>query len=266
MNSRDLLIAMAVHYQGDERAIINALLRKDIISDELAESHLKSVKSNVMTILDPDYPSYLKEVYFPPLVLFYYGDISLIYSLDDNVAVVGGRKPSPEGASNVYYIVQGICRHYNIVSGLARGIDSIAHRASLENGGKTIAVLANGIDFCYPTENSELYEIIKKNNLVISEYYGTVPPDKTNFHQRNRLITAFAKCTIIGEARKISGTLITANYTLNMNRTLMSIPSGNILDSLPNELIKEGCPILTEPNDVLMYLNDEKKSLLCDVK
>ena len=266
MNSRDLMIAMAVHYQGDVRAMINAFARKDIISDELAESHLKSVTSNVLTILDPEYPDYLKEVYYPPLVLFYYGDISLIFNKEDNVAVVGGREPTAEGANNVYYIVQGICKRYNIVSGLANGVDKIAHQAALENGGKTIAVLANGIDYCYPSVNSELYEIIKKNNLVISEYYGTVPPERIHFHQRNRLIAMFAKGTIVGEAKKISGTSITANYTLTLNRVLMSIPSGNIQDSLTDLFIKEGCPVVTEPEDVLSYLDDEEKSLLCHVK
>lgn len=266
MNSRNLLIALAVHYQGDVRAIIHALCNKDLISDELAESHLKSVKSDVLTILDPWYPKYLRETYLPPLVLFYYGDLSLIFNLEDNVAVVGGRKPTPEGADNVYYIVQEICRRYNIVSGLARGIDTVAHKAALENGGKTIAVLANGIDYCYPSENSELYEVIKKKNLVISEYYGTVPPEKNHFHQRNRLIAAFAKGTIVGESKKISGTLITANYTLNLNRTLMSIPSGNIRESLTDLFIKEGSPVVTEPEDVYSYLDDEKKTLLCEVK
>lgn len=266
MNSRNLLIALAVHYQGDVHAMIHALCNKDLISDELAESHLKSVKSEVLTILDPWYPKYLKETYLPPLVLFYYGDLSLLFNLEDNVAVVGGRKPSEEGANNVYYIVQEICSRYNIVSGLARGIDTIAHKAALENGGRTIAVLANGIDYCYPSENSELYEIIKKKNLVISEYYGTVPPEKNHFHQRNRLIAAFSKGTIVGESKKISGTLITANYTLNLNRVLMSIPSGNIKESLTDLFIKEGSPVVTEPDDVYSYLDDEKKTLLCEVK
>jgi len=266
MNSRDFLIAMAVHYQGDVRAIIAAISRKEFIDEELAEIHLKSVKSKVLTILDQEYPLYLKEVRYPPIVLFYYGDISLIFNKEDNVAVVGGREPTAQGADNVYYIVQGICNRYNIVSGLARGIDKVAHLSALENGGKTIAVLANGIDYCYPSSNSELYETIKKNNLVISEYYGTVPPEKNNFHQRNRLIAAFAKGTLVGEAKRVSGTLITANFTLALNRTLMSIPSGNIRDSLNDLFIKEGCPIVTEPNDVLEYLDDEKKSLLCKVK
>lgn len=266
MNSRDLLIAMAVHYQGDVRAMLRALWKNDIISDELAKSHLKSVKSNVLTILDPCYPRYLLETYLPPIVLFYYGDISLLFNLEDNLAVVGGRNPTPEGLNSVYYIVSGICNRYNIVSGLARGIDRVAHKAAIENGGKTIAVLANGIDYCYPSENSELYEILKKKNLVISEYYGTVPPERIHFYQRNRLIAAFAKGTIVGEAKKVSGTLMTANLTLSLNRMLMSIPSGNIQDSLTDLFISEGCPMVIEPEDVLIHLRDEKKSLLCEVK
>ncbi len=266
MNSRELLIAMAMHYNGDVLAVINAINRKEFISEEEVEGHLKNLKSNALTILDPEYPDYLKRLHMPPIVLFYYGDISLISNLNNNIAVVGSRNASLEGKQNIDYIVSNIAKYYNVVSGLALGIDTVAHQAALYSGGKTIAVLANGIEYCYPSANSELYKQIKKHNLVISEYYGYISPEGNHFHQRNRLIAALSKGTIIGEAGRISGTLITVNYTLELNRHLMVVPNGKLHNSLNNLLIKEGADVITEPNDVFEYLDDEGKSLLCEVK
>ena len=266
MNSRNLIIAMAIHYQGDVLAITQALLNKEFIDEAQAETYLKSIKCNVLTILDKEYPCYLKEIRYPPIVLFYYGDISLLSDVEKNLAVVGSRKASEEGRKNVYYIVSNACKRYNIVSGLAKGIDTIAHKAAIDNGGRTIAVLANGIEYCYPSCNSELYKEIKKKHLVISEYYGYVSPEQIHFHQRNRLIAGLAKGTLIGEASRISGTLITANYTLEIFRQLMVIPNGDIKNSLNDLLIKEGAPVVTEPQDVIDYLSERRNSLLCEVK
>ncbi len=127
-------------------------------------------------------------------------------------------------------------------------------------------MLANGIEYCYPSCNSELYKEIKKKHLVISEYYGYVSPEQIHFHQRNRLIAGLAKGTLIGEASRISGTLITANYTLEIFRQLMVIPNGDIKNSLNDLLIKEGAPVVTEPQDVIDYLSERRNSLLCEVK
>lgn len=262
MDSRNYLIALAMHYEGEWHAIRDALLGKDALSDEAAEGYIKALKCNAITILDRDYPEYLKKIYCAPFVLFYYGDISLIYDKNKNVAVVGSRSVSQEGKDNINYIVSGICKKYNIVSGLALGIDAVAHRSALLNGGKTIAVLANGIEYCYPSANEELYSIIRKNNLVISEYYGYISPESHHFHQRNRLIAAFGKATIIGEARRYSGTLITANYSLQLHNDIMALPSSDIYDSLNNLMIREGCPVALTPKDVFYELGDLDETLL----
>ena len=257
MNSREMLIALSIHYQGNWREIYKAITKKEYLPENIVEGYLKSIKCGVLTLFDPEYPRYLLYAPQPPVVLFYYGDISLIFNKDKNVAVVGGRTASPLGLENVRYIVSGISKKYNIVSGLALGVDTCAHKEALYSGGKTIAVLANGIEYCYPSENSELYEIIKKHNLVISEYFGYLPPEKENFHQRNRLIVAFSKGTLIGEAKKNSGTLITANYTLGENGNLMALPSGDIHNSLNNLFIREGCPLVLSSEDVFEYLDDK---------
>lgn len=268
MDSRNFMIALAVFYQGDWRKISKALLSKELPPEDVLEANLKYVQNGVgiLTILDDNYPEYLKKSSYPPFVLFYYGDISLIYDDNKNVAVVGGRKASLKGKENVYYLVSGICKKYNIVSGLAMGIDSVAHRAALQNGGKTIAVLANGIEYCYPSESEALYQIIRKHHLVISEYFGYISPEREHFHQRNRLIVAFSKGVIIGEATKRSGTAITARFTLDMHKELMAIPSNELIDSLNNMMIREGCPVTLNPEDIFYYLEGAEKSLLGEVK
>ena len=266
MDSRKILIALAIHYQGDYRKIYNAIVNKNFVEEEVAETYLQAIKCNVLTILDKEYPRYLLESYCPPIVLFYYGDISLISDMNKNIAVVGSRHASQLGKENINYIVSGIAKQFNIVSGLAIGIDSVAHRAALNSEGRTIAVLANGIEYCYPSINEELYKTIKNKDLVISEYYGYLPPESHNFHQRNRLIVALSKGVIIGESTRRSGSSLTANLAIQSNKELLTIPSADIYNSLCNDLIRDGCPAILSPKDVIEHFDFVEKSLLCQVK
>lgn len=266
MNVRDYLIAIAIIHEGKWHDIYRALDNKEEVSDEVVNNYFKHMKCNALTILDSDYPEYLRIAPYPPFVLFYYGDISLIKDNNKNIAVVGSRNATIDGLRNVDYIVSGIAKEYNIVSGLALGVDAAAHRAALFSGGRTIAVLGNGIEYCYPSANSDLYKTIREKHLVISEYYNYISPDPGNFHQRNRLIAGFAKATIIGESHLRSGTLITANQTMQQFKELMAIPSSNIFDSLNNELIRDGAAVILSPEDVFLNLDKARNSLLCKVK
>ena len=266
MDSRNLIIAMAIHYAGNWKEMFNALTKKEYLSEEVAINYLKQIKSKVVTILDADYPRYLKEGPYPPFVLFYYGDLSLISDMNNNVAVVGSRDASCDGIKNTSYIVSGIAKKYNIVSGLARGIDSVAHWSAIHSGGKTIAVLGSGIDYCYPASNDELYSIIKDKHLLISEYSGTINPLGENFYQRNRLIVLLSKGTILGEAKEHSGSLMTANLTMSYFKELMCIPSSDIYNSFCDVLIRDGCPVILSPEDVINVLEKHEKSLLGNVK
>ena len=254
MNNRNYIIALSIIHEGKWHEIMRGLTTKEPIPDEVAENYIKHIKCKVLTIVDAEYPDYLRELYCPPFVLYYYGDISLIQDYRKNIAVVGSRSASAEGLRNVDYIVSGIANTYNIVSGLAVGVDAAAHRAALFSGGRTIAVLGSGIECCYPSANAELYKTIKEKHLVISEYYNYISPEPMHFHQRNRLIAAFAKATIIGEAKLRSGTSITANLTLSQFKELLAIPSSNILERLNNQLILEGAMPALTPEDVLYYL------------
>ena len=255
MDSKEQLVALSIKYEGRWWEICRALeLREEVDTPELEEA-IKKLKCKYVTIIDKAYPQYLRTLPQPPFVLFYYGDLELIRKRENNIAVVGSRNASQIGIKNTRSIVKGISKKFNIVSGLALGIDTVAHKSALEAGGRTIAVLGNGIEYCYPSENSELYEELKKNHLVISEYYGRIPPNQFNFPQRNRLIVELSRATIIGEGKRMSGSQMTGNLTINMYNQLMCIPSSNIEDSICNDFIKEGCPPITCPQDVFDILD-----------
>ena len=258
-NSRVLLIYFAVKYEGDWLKIYEAITSKEDVEYKVAEQIANNVSSKVLTALDPEYPKYLSRMSRAPFVLFYHGDISLLNDCNDNLAVVGSRKNTLYGRTVTEQIVGKVCKKFNIVSGLAVGIDAIAHKACIENGGKTIAVLGCGIDYCYPPSNLELYETIKKNHLVISEYPGVTEPQPKFFPIRNRIIAALGKGLLITEARKSSGSSITAAWALEYNKDIMCVPNIAYSNSACNELIKEGAYLVEKAEDVLEIVSDYKK-------
>ena len=207
---------------------------------------------------DEKYPELLKNISDPPAVIYYRG------SLDDcnlkrTLAVVGSRKASYNAKEELSKIISqfagtDIC----IVSGLASGIDSQAHISALDNGLKTIGVIASGLNFFYPSNNKYLYEKIEDGNgAVISEYFPTFEPLKFRFPQRNRIVSGLSYGTLVVEASLKSGALITANLTLEQGRELMCMPG---LISNPNtegiyKLLKNGATLVTSADDILEALN-----------
>ena len=248
MSSRNTLIAVAVKHNGNWDSILTDLELKNYPEGEELESLLKTINCEVLTILDNEYPPYLKEVYMPPFVLFYRGDISLLNNPIKNIAVVGTRKPTDYAVKATKEIVKGIAKDYYVVSGMANGIDAIAHNEAMNSGGRTIAVLGHGFNYCYPSENSRIYRKMQKHHLVITEYPPTCPPSQDNFPVRNRIIAQISKAVLITEGGKRSGTFITANFAVHYNREVMCVPSSNLNESLCNLLIREGA-ILIENSD-----------------
>ena len=149
MNSREILLYYSIKYLGDWDKIYQALQLKEELDLNEVEKVISKNKSKFITILDEEYPSSLKESFKPPFLLFYEGDISLLNNDKHKIAVVGSRKYSKYGREMTEKLVKGITEDFIIVSGLAIGIDAIAHRSAIESGGKTIAVLGNGINFHY---------------------------------------------------------------------------------------------------------------------
>ena len=255
MKVRDHIIAISIKKRGRWDEIYQAIVNSEFLSKEEAESLISQINCKTLTILDADYPSYLREYYKPPFVLFYYGDISLIKEYKDNIAVVGSREPEANAIKNTDRIVSELAKKYTIVSGLARGIDRQAHESAIKSGGKTIAVLGSGIDLCYPSSNEELYEEIKRNHLLISEYFGNQVPNPENFPHRNRLIVMFSRSTFIPCAKRKSGTSISANYTQLFNHTIFCLPSANLDDSLCNDLIHDGAVLVRNSDDIIYEMD-----------
>ena len=182
------------------------------------------MKYNYFTIEDDIYPQCLKEISNPPLKLYYKGNLDLLKD-ERLIAVVGTRNPSSYGKLCCEYMVKKMTSaNITIVSGFAKGIDSIAHKTSLLAGGKTIAVIASGLDIVYPASNLSLYREIEEKGLILSEYEAEVKPFKFNFPQRNRIIAGLSKGTIVVESKDRGGSLITADLALEFNRDVYAVP------------------------------------------
>ena len=217
---------------------------------------------NFLTLEDENYPKMLRQIQNPPAVLYYKGKL-FECNLDKTLAVVGSRRASTVGREDLKKILSGLAgTDICIVSGLASGIDTVAHTCAIENNLKTIGVIASGFDFTYPASNKSLYQSIENGyGAVLSEYYPTFEPIKFRFPQRNRIVSGLSYGTLVCEASLKSGALITANLTLEQGRDLMCIP-GAI--SNPNtqgiyKLLKNGAAIVTETEDILNTLGWEVK-------
>jgi len=210
-----------------------------------------------------DYPELLREIADPPTVLYYRGTLDR----QDRyaIAVVGSRAATPYGRQVARSVSEGLAAMgFTIVSGMARGIDSIAHMGAIRRGGRTIAVLGSGIDVLYPPEARGLYEKICGAGAVISEFPPGTPPNRENFPRRNRTISGLSLGVIVVEASRGSGTIITARYALDQNREVFAVP-GNITSANSrgtNELIKNGAKMLTRPDDVVRELGPLLKGFI----
>lgn len=219
-------------------------------------------KKNIipLTLLSKQYPAFLKQIYDPPLVLFCKGDISYLIH-EKKLAVVGTRKPTRYGSAACNDVcaglaINGVC----IVSGMARGIDTGAHKAALENNAPTIAVLGCGVDVIYPRENEKVYEEILEKGVIISEYPIGTQPLPRYFPARNRIISGLAKGVLVIEAADKSGTLITIEYAQSQGREVLAVP-GNITSEkskTPNKLLREGAAVVLTHKDVLNWFNWEE--------
>lgn len=224
----------------------------DLLMDNIKENHI-----DVFMSTSPAYPSNLREIYNPPPVLYVKG------KLDGDkdrvaVAVVGTRRCSAYGRTVAHKLCTRLAAAgVTIVSGMARGIDGLAHKAAIEAGGRTIAVLGSGVDVIYPPEHRALYHDIMAHGAVVSEYPPGMEPLRGNFPQRNRIISGLALATLVIEAGQNSGALITADFALEQGRDVMAVP-GNITSPSSvgtNRLIKQGAKAVTEIEDILEELD-----------
>jgi DNA processing protein len=221
-----------------------------------AWDYLQRQKIGILTWEDAGYPRRLKEIDQPPPVLYIRGNLT-----DDDqwaVAIVGTRRITAYGRQIAEEIAGSLALNgITIVSGLARGADAVAHQAALNNRGRTLAILGNGVDRIYPPEHRRLAEQIMAQGALISDYPPGTAPEATNFPPRNRIISGLAQAVIVVEAGEKSGALITAAFAIEQGRELFAVP-GNIhapRSKGTNLLIREGAHILLDTQDVLEILN-----------
>ena len=219
---------------------------------------------NIQHIYNKDnaYPILLRGIASPPKSLYAIGEIPDL----PMIAIVGTRKPTDYGRQISYQLSSQLAKAgFCVVSGMAFGVDAIVHKAAIEAGGKTIAVLGSGLDKPYPISNHGIYkEIASGAGAVISEYPLGTQAYKQNFPARNRIIAGLSLATIVTEADAKSGSLITANFALQANRTVMAVP-GNISSPRsagPNNLIKNGAQLITNIADVLAILGLQLPSMV----
>jgi DNA processing protein len=272
LKGREIIIYLSIKYRGDWNKIYAAIKAKEMVDEEEVNKEVSSLPCKTVAIIDEEYPESLKKIYKPPFVLFYYGDLSLSSSFHQSLAVIGSRQPSEYGLTMARVLTKDLVEAgLIIVSGLARGIDSVAQQSCVSQNGKTIGVLGSGIDICYPVENKGLFEEIIKNHLLVSEYPPGVGPDKENFPWRNRIIAGLANAVFVVEAKKRSGTLITVGYALYLGKDVFVLPHPVNTDNSCNRLIKDGAILVETVQDILdelkgTHIKTEKEDPSIDIQ
>jgi len=231
---------------------------------EVLEIEFYKRNITVLTEQEEAYPRLLREIVQPPMCLFIKGQY---YETKPCVAIVGSRAATHYGKSVASHLAEALADcGFIVVSGLAKGIDSVAHRGALKKG-ITYAVLGSGHDFIYPTEHEKLAEDIQEKGAVISEYFYALPPNAGYFPARNRIISGLSVATLVVEAKATSGSLITANFALEQGREVFAVP-GNIFSENSkgcHDLIRQGAKLVSSIEDILdefQYLHLDERAKL----
>lgn len=237
-----------IHMLG--RSSVNSITKKEGFS--IAERELKFIQQNNVRIhyyLDADFPRRLKPCFDSPALLFGYGNYNL--NKAKQLALVGTRNCTSYGKQCTKDIVNGLKEHseLSIISGLAHGIDGIAHQAAIDASIETVGVMAHGLNQIYPANHRDLVKQMQQNGGVITEYISSAPAMKENFPMRNRIVAGLSDATIVIESKKRGGAMITADIAFNYNRDVMALPGRS------GDVVSEGCNYLIKSNKALLIEN-----------
>jgi len=233
---------------------------------------MREYDTEILTYWDDDYPQRLKKIFDPPAFLFIKGNPQHLNK--PCVAIVGTRMPSGYGRMITEMFARELTlQNLQIISGFARGVDTIAHKTTLKNGGVTLAVLGNGIDLVYPPENKSLFSDIIQQGIIVSEYPMGTKPDSGNFPKRNRIISGISCGVLITEAGDKSGALITALYAVDQDREVFAVPGAitNPKSNGVNTLIKRGAKLVQNVQDIMdeiggqLGLSGKKETMIRDI-
>jgi len=234
--------------------------RLDAVDLDSIKSTLERYSIQTLSYADEHYPTQLKELTFAPVILYSQGNRELLKK--HIFGIVGSRTPTPYGEKLTEKFSKALSRHLCIISGLAKGIDAIAHKHALNSSGGTIAVLGSGLNHIYPASHRSLFNQIKENGLVISEFPPHIKSFPYHFPQRNRIISGLSSGLLIPEAKIKSGSLITAHLALDQNKDIFAIPGSvhSELSTGPIQLIKEGAYVASHPEDIFRAYDIEIKT------
>lgn len=243
---REQLLAYALKYNGEYDR-----MKKAIQDDEAWQ--MPEYKGHYLTILDENYPKALLLLEDPPFILFYKGDIRLLEN--EYLGIIGSRLASSVGLNYTAYLIKKCPLRYGIVSGLAKGIDAAAHANAIRCGRSTIGVIGCGIERVYPQENQYLYEQMAVNQLILSEYPEHTPPYASHFPWRNRIIAALAKRIVVVEAKEKSGTMLTVNEALRLDKDVYVFPYRY------DDAFGKGCNMLIQQGANMLVFDEEIENL-----
>lgn len=237
---------------GISRAAATAIQRASLDDADAVLARTERLGARLLVPADPDFPPLLREIHDPPPLLFALGDLGLVRR--EAVAVVGSRDHTAYGATVARTIVASAAgAGLVVVSGMARGLDAVAHAAALDAGGDTIGVLGNGLGVVYPAANRALYERVAARGLLLTEFPPGERPHAGSFPQRNRLISGLCRATVVVEAAVQSGALVTAAAALEQGREVYAVP-GPVTSAVSegtNRLLRDGATPWLEPRDLL---------------
>ncbi|MEE8335539.1 MAG: DNA-processing protein DprA [Candidatus Neomarinimicrobiota bacterium] len=252
--SRSELCRVDLIDEGTAAAILNY---KDHDFGKLELNRAEKINVKIVTLWDENYPFLLKKTHAAPVLLYCRG--LPLKKKEDNLAVIGSRKITDYGIKTTTRLVSELCRSgLSITSGLAVGVDSVAHKTALKYQGRTLAVLGNGIDFIYPPQNKKLARKICENGTIISEFFIGADPDPGNFPRRNRIISGLSHGTLVIEAGNRSGSILTALMAIDQNRDVFAVP-GRISDKMSigcNRLIRNGAIPVESGEDIIKNLQN----------
>ena len=249
----DILVYFSYIHDGDWEKIYSSIENKERVDMDKVKEVVSNINCKYVTMLSKHYPDRLKHIYKPPFVLYYQGDLSI---LDNNsIGVIGSRNNSEYGKKMTEKIVPALGDKSGlvVVSGMAKGIDSIAVNVALSSNMKCVGVLGCGIDYPLDTLNISLYDRLKKEGLVVSEYPPESAPTKEKFPLRNRILAGLSDSVLVVESKMKSGTMITVGCALNQGKDILCVPSRADIESGCNYLIKQGAH-LVESGEVVLNL------------
>lgn len=255
MDAKQILLALSYKNQGQWESIYNDLEKKNRVTGDDYHLAEKNTKSSYFSIIDDVYPDGLKEVAKPPILLYYYGNLSLL-RYRYRLTVVGSRRPTLYQNNIVYSFISECEEKLNnelvIISGMAKGIDQAGMKAAMDRNAPVISVIGSGIDNPYPDENDGIYEYCKSGKgLVISEYPGMLNAKPDNFVMRNRILAGLSMLTFVGAGKQRSGTVVTVRHSIDKNNEILALPCNTTGDDFTNILIKEGATSVLTSNDLL---------------